>query len=685
MTMRRQVPGTAMAAATVLLLSACSSDDAQPAGADTDAATSVPAPSWFEPEQRESSVGLAWEEVDGADHYEVHFDGERRYDVSTDRCEEAACVVGLRRNMLLDLESAEVTVRTVIDGERSEDSPAATIVRPDPPEREDPPPGAVVARQGPDPALAPEFELVEPEPGESLDELIERLEGKYADDDEVVGIAPNERVDPLGAGDDSLTGSDRAPPGSDDDGAWAAHDLGLPDLSVTATGEGVTIALIDMGDIDRSHPELRDAGPVQGIADDGPSDGASETSEHVTAVAGTILGTDAVPGVAPAAEVLFYDVDVETATDTAVSRAIVQAVRDGADVINLSVSSLSREHPPMQAAINFARSNDVLVIAGAGNHAAQGCDTWEGREHGEPTMPAAADGVLRVGASARDGQRWRCSVPADDTVLAPGQGISVLDVGRRAWWIIGPWRYTTDLGTGTSFAAPMVSGVAALLRELDPTLTHDRVEVALRATLTEQGVIDPQLATALHDPDAPALSIGVHERQSASRSAFYYSLTAVTDGERLVGTGQLYTALRSVVPDQTFTCRDAPRAHFRIDQTITVSGQLVEVGGHTSARIEFAPSEPQVTNFPSCRDEDYRADWFADAERATAAIGASSLETRIGHSTREDGVAVGVSEGRCEPIKPTTTGGCDHPSAQETRAQMLADPDRPVPDQDRPR
>jgi subtilisin family serine protease len=649
-----------------------------------DEAAAPAAPGWLETDLREDAVALAWPTVEGAEEYRLVFDGEPFRRIGPPFCgRDDVCVVVLDRTRVVE-GPYEATVRAVVDGVESPDSASVTVEAP--PEAEPPehPAAVTVTRQGPDPGDPPRFEYVEAEPGESAEELLERLEEELADDDEVVSIDIEGRVDPLG-----IDEAGRDPPEAAAGGDWPGRALQLSTLADTATGEGVTIALIDLGDVDRSHPELADVEPVRGIGPDGPSDAQSDTSAHATAVAGAILGTDLVTGTAPGATVIPYDIGVETATDAAMVNAITHAVVDGADVINLSVSSTSRTHDGVQRAIDLARSNGVVVIAGAGNHAADhpDCTTRAGREHGRPTMPAAAEGILRVGASDASGARWRCSVPFDDAILAPGADVPLLDVGSRAFWVVGPLRHELRVGDGTSYASPLVAGVAGLLLELDPGLPPDRLAAALRLTVSETGVIDPGLAVALHDPEAPALSIGVHEREARRRGGLYFSLTAVTSGERLVGVGSLYHAFRSVIPERTYACtRGMPPSVYRIDQVITATGAISSGPDRDEpeVRLDFSPSEPAVVDFSSCRDEGYREQWFSLAEQATSAIAGAEITVPLGRSAENGDVAAGVYEGRCEPVRAQIVGGCDNPTAAPTRQELLADPDLPIPDADRP-
>jgi subtilisin family serine protease len=546
-----------------------------------------------------------------------------------------------------------------------------------PPEPDLPPyqPRVNVVREAEDGSLV--REVHETDTIEEAKELAEQLREELADDPTVKYIDVPGRVVEMGAG-----AADPA------DTAWVDGTLQLSDLRSTASGDGVTVAIIEIGDIDRDHPELGDVAPVVAVGPDGPVDASSTTSAHATAVAGALLAGDELVGVAPAATVVPYDIGVVTADDDSLAAAIELATADGADIINISLSSTSETSPVLETAIELARHEGVLIVAGAGNHAQEGCQYHDERGHGRPTLPAASPGVLTVGASTEAGQRWQCSVPSVGAeVLAPGSGVPILQPGERAWLgLLGPVRYETSLGHGTSYASPLVAGLAALLLELDPSMDAHRLRAAIEVTLAEgrRGEVDPSLAVALADPNAPGLSIGVHERRARSRQGLYYSLTAVTDGSRLVGMGSLYHALRSVIPERTYSCSHGRAdSRYRIDQAITVTGTLATEDGTRMVELDFSPGAAAIIDQPSCRDAGYRSAWFEAAERASAAVASSRVRAELGRSGEDGEVAAGVYEGRCEPIRPRIVGGCDNPTASSTRAQLLANPDLPIPERDR--
>lgn len=240
------------------------------------------------------------------------------------------------------------------------------------------------------------------------------------------------------------------------------------------------VAIIDTG-IDATQPDL--AGKVVTAANFTASDSTSDLSGHGTHVAGIVAaGFDnatGIAGMAPSAQlmdvkVLAVDANGTTAGDCAdVADGIVWAVNHAANVLNLSLGSPS----PCQAmalAIDYASSHGALVVAAAGN---------EGTTR--PFYPAAYENVISVGASdTRDepasfsnrGASWV-------DVTAPGVGIvSTLPTYANATGAL-------DYGymSGTSMAAPIVSGIAALIWSQMPAGNTAR-EVRERLFTTSQSV-----------------------------------------------------------------------------------------------------------------------------------------------------------------------------------------------------
>jgi hypothetical protein len=215
-------------------------------------------------------------------------------------------------------------------------------------------------------------------------------------------------------------------------------------------GQGVKVAVVDMG-ID---PNVTFAGrtiPSIDLTNDSTSTTGS-TLSHGTAVASLIAGQDSqVPGIAPASSLLSIKVlDANGEGDTfTVAQGVIRAVEEGSQIINLSLGS-SGDSTVLQEAIAYAQARGVAVVAASGNEGADQLD-----------YPAKYPGVLAVGAI--DGTLQ----PASFSNSGTGLGVVAPGVGLPAGW-------GTDQAvsfSGTSAAAPTVSGALAAILSSDHTVT----------------------------------------------------------------------------------------------------------------------------------------------------------------------------------------------------------------------
>ncbi len=254
---------------------------------------------------------------------------------------------------------------------------------------------------------------------------------------------------------------------------WSQRQLGPDRAWPLSTGAGVTVAVLDSG-VDAGHPQLR--GHVQPGADflTGHGHGRADTDcvGHGTAVASIIAGQTAsgtsFHGIAPGARILpvrvseLTDGSGRTATIADFAAAIRWAADHGAGVINLSVAVYT-DDPRLRAAVRYAQSRDVLLVAAAGN---------EHDQHDPVPYPAGYDGVLGVGAVDAEGARYTDSqVGTYVDLVAPGVDVTAAAPGS------GHLSYS-----GTSFATPFVSAAAALVRAYRPDLPANEVARRLVAT-----------------------------------------------------------------------------------------------------------------------------------------------------------------------------------------------------------
>ncbi len=315
------------------------------------------------------------------------------------------------------------------------------------------------------------------------------------------------------------------------------EDYGITEAWKSTQGEGVTVAVIDSG-IDGTHPDLVGAvvggTDASGAGDPGGQRGIGEVAGHGTLV-GTLLagrghtdtdsgppaqpaparpapapsgdstgsaappagppaaadpgagplerygeGPDGIIGVAPKADLLAVSVFIEgqnsgpnpagISVDQQVPDAVRWAVDNGADVINMSLGSTSTAWPESwDDAFLYAEQNDVVVVAAAGNRA--GGLTQVG-------APATIPGVLAVAGLDRAGVA---------SAEASSEGISIA-VAAPSEDLVGglPGGFYADW-SGTSGAAPLVSGVAALIRARYPELSAGQVVNRIVGTARDAG------------------------------------------------------------------------------------------------------------------------------------------------------------------------------------------------------
>ncbi len=301
-------------------------------------------------------------------------------------------------------------------------------------------------------------------------------------DPRVLSAEPNQRVMTAEAGQSSAAFSEATRGWSDVTDQNALVRIGALQAQARADGYGTKVAILDTG-IDLDHTALAAAIELPGIepgtlrdpGDDRPEgvdtnqDGIVDGSlGHGTHVAGIVHA------VAPQAMLLAVRVlDSDGVGDAfRVARGIVLAVARRANVLNLSLG-LPEISQAIQAALDYARSAGVLVVAASGNR-------------GQATLdfPASYPPVIAVAGTDVDDRKATFSDYGELVdIAAPSEGIlSTYWDGTYASW------------SGTSMAAPFVSGTAALLYgKLGATsvATEAAVETLLRVGAMPLGATDP--------------------------------------------------------------------------------------------------------------------------------------------------------------------------------------------------
>lgn len=262
-------------------------------------------------------------------------------------------------------------------------------------------------------------------------------------------------------------------------GQAPTQQLNLPSVHKTSTGAGSVVAVLDTG-VDFAHPNLESNLLSTGydFVDDDfvpqdrrmnlDADGDGKLDEnfgHGTHVAGAVLL------VAPDAQVLPVRVlDSEGQGNIFIlAEAIDHAVRAGAHIINLSLG-IDVYSGLLEDAIERAGDEGVLVVAAAGN-----------ANSDLPRYPAGDDDVL--GVASVDGSDFKSTFSNWGSwidVSAPGEAvISAFPDNTYAAW------------SGTSMAAPLVAGQAALIKAVAPASIKEDLTDVITRTAFDIDLLNP--------------------------------------------------------------------------------------------------------------------------------------------------------------------------------------------------
>lgn len=279
----------------------------------------------------------------------------------------------------------------------------------------------------------------------------------------------------------------------------ANKDIGWRSLVNNQSSNRPIVAVLDSG-VDLTHPELQgnlwkneaECGKDPKVDNDGnklpgdchgwnfteamDSDEAKDPSDidgHGTHIAGIIAAANnglGMVGVVPNALIMPIKVMKDSDSDSQVSsaesfaRGIMYAVDNGADVINMSLGwPRSLETKTLRDAVTYALSQGVVIVAAAGNN-----------NSAEPLFPCAYDGVVCIAASTINGDYAGFSNYGGHVDgVAPGESILGLNP-----LLLEPDYFAVpgyELRSGTSQAAPLVSGLVAALKARNKDIKIDEV------------------------------------------------------------------------------------------------------------------------------------------------------------------------------------------------------------------
>ncbi len=285
---------------------------------------------------------------------------------------------------------------------------------------------------------------------------------------------------------------------------WSLEAINYPALYDTGyNGEGVTVAVIDSG-LDTAHPDFKGANissDSRNFLGDGTYTNAYYRDQlgHGTFVtsqiAAVVDNSEGIVGVASGVELMvlrciskstsekyLYDAayDSGSGSVSVVSTAIRYAVDNGADVINISLGMTSSS-TFLDEAISYANSNGVIVVAAVGNLGGT-------KMH----YPANCENVIGVASVSLSGKNLvKSSFSQYNTsvdVTAPGGnvlGIQIYPNEDGIWYTEALNTYLAD--SGTSYSSPVVAALAAITKQINPSLDSDDFLSLITTTSGELG------------------------------------------------------------------------------------------------------------------------------------------------------------------------------------------------------
>ena len=310
---------------------------------------------------------------------------------------------------------------------------------------------------------------------------------------------------------------------------WGQRVLQFDELHKFATGRGQRIAVIDTG-VNR-HEYLGNRLSGGGDYVQGGGNGLDDCDGHGTQVAGIIAANpkdDSIgfKGIAYDAEIIsirqssdYFEYQPPNQNDrngrpkagsvSTLAKAVVNAARKNVDVINMSIDNCRAATDPisgperdLQKALRFAvEDKDVVVVVSAGNTPSGACKEQNSSDPENPTYivspPWFSDYVISVAAVQPDGAVAEFSMHGPwVSVAAPGVDIISLDPGDPTRLVDQSATGGGELGpiVGTSFSAPYVAGLAALIRErfekLGKPLTARQVMDRIKQTASHPAAAD---------------------------------------------------------------------------------------------------------------------------------------------------------------------------------------------------
>ncbi|WP_022794977.1 S8 family peptidase [Marinococcus halotolerans] len=253
---------------------------------------------------------------------------------------------------------------------------------------------------------------------------------------------------------------------------WGVDYVEAPSIQETGiTGQGADVAVLDTG-ISDNHFDLTVTGGESFISYE-PSP-FEDGNGHGTHVAGTIAALDNGSGlIGVANNTQLHAVKVLDSSGSGSLSTIIKGIEwsisNDMDIVNMSLGTASGAES-LEMASDNAEEEGIFMVGAAGNSGTDGANNTIG-------YPARYDSVMAIGSIDRYEDRSSFSSVGEELeVMAPGSSITSTYPGQN---------YATL--SGTSMAAPHVSGAAALMLDQNPSLSNEEIRLQLNNTADPAG------------------------------------------------------------------------------------------------------------------------------------------------------------------------------------------------------
>ncbi|ACV62676.1 peptidase S8 and S53 subtilisin kexin sedolisin [Desulfofarcimen acetoxidans DSM 771] len=450
---------------------------------------------------------------------------------------------------------------------------------------------------------------------------------------------------------------------------WALQQFDIPKIREEIDDDKikqVTVAILDTG-VDLQHEDLKDA-LVNGYNfvsnNEDPTDDVGHGT-HVAGIVGAINNDKGIIGVASGVKIMPVKVLNSQSTGDVMTeiKGIVWAVDNGANVINLSLGGerfkcgVDAFNPVEYAAVQYAISKGVVVVAAAGNYSEI------------VSYPAAYPDVIAVTSVDQLGDISIFSnLGTEVSIAAPGEDIySTMPEN------------TYQYATGTSVAAPFVSGITALILAKNKLLTPYEVKQLIEAGADDKGNPgkDDQYGYGITNPQR-SIGLLVVKIKSSESNLFYqgrslqFSLT-MEDIEQNVQSSVcsgVYQDVYSFVIDFNKSYGKYYYGDYHLEKGSVVSivygkgeqAVLLEKPGFYETRTrsvnqEYAGNRYKFSLFPEAPIANIESGYYSlpiDLVLTTSTVPGSIYYTTDGESPLKEGKLRSDAKHYTEPIKITT-------------------------------